>query len=325
MANFDAFMGGSYESQAVTADQERTINWYPEVLQSGGATAKKVLYPTPGVQQIGTLTKSGVGRGHFGALDMELAVIGQKVWSISETGSFWEAYGAATDDGQPVTFCHCPQTLINPQIFITSGGNGILINRLGPNTWLGGPIAALAGKATQGGFLDGRFIVLDAETSTFYISAVFDGSTWSTGTEFAKRSLAPDPWRAMKVVGRYIWLFGEVTTEIWQDVGANFPFAPFPSTLIPYGIAAPYSVALVGPGVAWLARTSGGKVCVVYSAGQNPQVISSYPIESALDDLDVDAAVGNSYSENGHTFYLLSIDGADVTYVWDLETGLWHE
>jgi hypothetical protein len=129
------------------------------------------------------------------------------------------------------------------------------------------------------------------------------------------------------VVGRYIWLFGEHTTEIWQDTGANFPFAPFPSTLIPYGIAAPYSAALVGNGVAWVANNPAGRRCVMYASGQSPEVISTYPLEAALSGYDdITTAVGDSYSDKGHTFYLLSIpDEPETTYVWDVETKLWHE
>ena len=36
---YEAFIGGSYESQSITADCERTINWYPEKLESNGATS----------------------------------------------------------------------------------------------------------------------------------------------------------------------------------------------------------------------------------------------------------------------------------------------
>ena len=59
---FDAFFGGSYESQALTADCARTINMYPEALQDPGATAKRAMYPTPGVDALGAAS-TGVGRG----------------------------------------------------------------------------------------------------------------------------------------------------------------------------------------------------------------------------------------------------------------------
>ena len=320
---FDAFFGGSYQSQAVTADQERTINFYPEVLQSPGATSRMVLYPTPGVQNINISGQlgAGFGRGHYALNNQEFAVLGNILYEIESSG-FMNSRATVAVDDNPATICGNGEG----QFLVTSGGNAYIYD----NATMGcTQISGLDGKARMGGYLDGRFLVLDnaASPPTLYISAVFDGLTWTPGTDFAQRTLAPDPWRSFKVVGRYIWLFGELTTEIWQDVGANFPFAPFPSSLIPYGIAAPFSAALVGDGVAWLAVNAAGKRCVMYAAGQNPESISTYPLESALGEYNsVASAVGDSYSDRGHTFYLLSVeDEPETTYVWDLETKLWHE
>ncbi len=175
--------------------------------------------------------------------------------------------------------------------------------------------------------LDGRFLALDSATSTLYISAVFDGLTWSPGTDFAQRSLAPDRWLAMKVVGRLIWLFGEITSEAWYDSGGTFPYAPSPSGLITYGIAAPFSrddhrerrdLARgheERPGV----RGQGHRLL-------SPRSLCNYPLETHIETYPgVSSAVGDAYSDAGHTFYLLGFDQADATWAYDTETKLWHE
>ncbi len=186
-------------------------------------------------------------------------------------------------------------------------------------------IAALSGKANQGAYLDGYFIALNSALSTFYISALADGTSWTLGLNYAQRSLAPDPWKAVKVVGRNIWLFGETTTEIWQDTGANFPFAPYPGTLFQYGIAAPFSACLVGNDIVWLGRNRAGKLCVLLGSNP-PTVISDYALEAALGTYtNVSEAVGDSYSDKGHTFYLLSFDHDNVTWAWDSETRQWSK
>ena len=64
MKRFDAFIGGSYESRAVNADCERTINCYVEELQSKNATSPRTLLPTPGVEVITTVTADNPGRAH---------------------------------------------------------------------------------------------------------------------------------------------------------------------------------------------------------------------------------------------------------------------
>ena len=45
---YPGFIGPSYQSLAVTADQERTVNWYVERLESPSATSRFALYPISG-------------------------------------------------------------------------------------------------------------------------------------------------------------------------------------------------------------------------------------------------------------------------------------
>lgn len=318
---FPQFIGGSYQSQSTLADCERTINWYPEKLESGGATAATALYPTPGVRTLST-ANVGNGRSHFAMNGREFAIIGTALLEVSLGGSTTNR-GTVALDSNPATISTNGD--LASQLFITSGGNGYLYD-LDTNTLTA--IAALAGKATHGGYLDGYFLCLDANTSTFYFSALADGASWTTGIDFAQRSLAPDRWLSMAVVGRYIWLFGETTTEVWYDTGQSFPFAPAPSGFLTYGIAAPFSVGIIGQDVIWLGRSQSGKRCVLRAQGFTPEVISTYPLESAFETYtDITAAVGDVYSDRGHTFYLISFDLSPnpVTWAWDMTTGLWSE
>jgi hypothetical protein len=194
---FDAFIGGSYQSQAVTADQELTVNWYPEILESPGATAQKVLYPTPGVEAI-TSDLTGQGRAHFSGGGREFAIIGATLWEVARNGAVTNR-GQIALDNRPATICTNGDG--GNQLFVTSGRYGYVYD-LGTNIVT--QIAALNRRASQGDYLDSRFLCLNAETSTFYFSAQYDGATWDIGNNIAQRSLAADPWRALKVVSRYI-------------------------------------------------------------------------------------------------------------------------
>lgn len=316
---FPSFIGGSYQSQSILADCSRTCNWYVEVMEDQGATAKAALYPTPGVRTMSTYPL-GNGRGHFAMAGREFAIIGTAFLEINGGGQT-TSRGTVALDSNPATFSSNGD-LAN-QLFITSGGNGYIF-ALDTNTLT--QITALNGKATMGGYLDGYFLALDADANIFYFSNLADGLTWTTGIDFAQRSLAPDPWLAMKIVGRYIWLLGERTSEVWFDTGQTFPFAPAPSGFLSYGIAAPFSVAIIGQDPIWLAQTDTGRQCVVKCQGFTPQVISTQPLETAFEGYNaLGAAVGDCYSDRGHTFYLLSFDRSDITWAWDLQTGLWCE
>lgn len=317
--NYDGFVGPSYESQAVTADQEDLWNWYVEPMESQGATFKSALYPTPGVTEI-SAAATGPGFGHFYEAGREYAVIGTSFVEIDE-------FGTQTVRGS-VGVCATPATISSNgagggQIMVTAATN-VYIFDINANTFT--QIASMNGKATMGGQLDGYFVVLDASTSTFYISDLLDGTTWDP-TQFAQRSIAPDPWKAMKVAGKYIWLLGEQTSEVWYDVGASpFPFVPYPGLLIQYGIIAAFSATVIEGALVWLARTSIGQGEVVRAQGFSPAPISTYPLQYVLNSYGtLSDAVGDTYDDLGHTFYLLSFPTANITWCYDLNTQLWHK
>lgn len=316
---YRGFIGGSYPAQAVTLDQERTINWYEEKSDSQGATSRACLYPTPGVESLAT-GASGAGRGHFAMDGREFCAIAATLYEVDASGNL-TSRGSVTLDSGPVTFSSNGDG--GGQLFITSGGNGFIFN-LTTNAL--SAVAALAGKADVGGHLDGYFLALDRDTSTLYVSALLDGTTWNTGTSFAQRSAAPDPWIAMKVLGRYIWLFGEQTSEVWYNAGGAFPFELHPSGLIPYGIAAPDSAAVGDAALYWLGASGIGDGYVMRSTGFTPEVVSTAPMELRIGEYPrITDAFGECYSDLGHTFYVLSFPVQGVTWCYDARSGKWHE
>lgn len=317
---YRGFVGGSYPAQAVTLDQERTVNWYVERSeQAATATARTAMYPTPGVTSIATATH-GVGRGHIFIDGREFCVIGGALYEVSSVGTLTNR-GNVTQDSTAVTISSNGDG--GGQLFITSGGNGFLFT-LSTNVLT--TIAALAGKADMGAHLDGYFLALDRDTSTLYVSDLLDGSTWQTGTQFAQRSAAPDPWISLQVLGRYIWLLGEQTSEVWYNSGSAFPFELHPSGLIPYGIVAPDSAAVGDASLYWLGASKIGNGYVMRSTGFTPEVISHPPMELAIGEyIEIDDAFGECYSDLGHTFFVLSFPVAGKTWAFDSRSGQWHE
>jgi hypothetical protein len=314
---YDGFIGPSYISQALTADQEDLINFYVERMESPGATTEAALYPTPGVDLLDT-AGIGPGRAHFYMAGREFAVSGTGFYEIDVNGAP-TLHGTVAIDSNPATISSNGDG--GGQLFITSGTNGYNFD-LGTDTLT--QIAALNGLATMGDQLDGYFIALDSATSTFYISNLLDGTTWTTGLDFAQRSARPDPWLAMKVSGRYIYLFGEQTSEIWYNNAASFPFALHPSGVLEYGIASQFSAARLGKDLLWVSGSREGRASVLRTSGFTPEVISTYALQNQISDYStIEDAVGDSYSDRGHNFYLLTFPTEGVTWAWDSETQLW--
>jgi hypothetical protein len=314
---YKAFIGGSFPAQAWTLDAERTVNWYFERSESQGATARSALYPTPGVTLLDSAT-AGPGRGHFFMDGREFLVSGKTLYEVGQSGLL-TSRGDVTLASDPVTINSNGDG--GGELFITSGGNGWLFN-LGTNTL--SVIGALAGKAEMGAHLDGYFLALDRDTSTLFVSELLDGTTWNTGTKFAQRSAASDPWVSLVVLGRYIWLLGEQTSEVWYDSGASFPFELHPSGLVPYGIAAPASAAVGDAALYWLGTSKIGGPVVMRSTGFTPEVISHAPMELRISEYTtISDAFGECYSDNGHTFYVLTFPNAEATWVYDARSGVW--
>ena len=324
MPDYPSFIGGSYTAQSPIADQERTINWYVESSQVPGASEKFVLYPTPGASELDDAGTGTLGRGHIAIGGREFCVIGTKLYEVDSSGGLTDRSGAVTlaNDQYPATISSNGDG--GGQLFITSGTNGYIYD-LDLDT-LGASIANIAGKASMGASIDGYFLALDSATSTLWISDLLDGTTWDP-TQFIQRSIQPDPWVAVNVANRLIYLLGDQTSEIWYNAGTSpIPFVPHPSGLIEYGCAAPFSAEVVGSSLCWLSQTQNGSGSIVRADSFSVTTISTYAMQVAINGFVAIAdAIGDSYEDLGHTFYNLTFPAAAATLSWDAETGIWHE
>jgi hypothetical protein len=130
----------------------------------------------------------------------------------------------------------------------------------------------------------------------------------------------------MKVCGRFVWLFGELSSEVWYNTADTFPFAPHPSGLLNFGIQAPYSSAVIGTDIIWFATTRTGRLSIVRGNGFTPQVVSPYALDLALETyVRSDLAIADVMSDSGHTFYILGFDGGGITWAYDATTQTWCE
>jgi hypothetical protein len=207
------------------------VNFYVEQVQAPSGATKAAFYPTPGVQLIdnGTAYASvnGAGRAHFAQDGTEYCVIGATFYGINSLGVLYGGHVLAGDSvlsNEPATICG--NGAAGDQILVTSQTNAYIYT---VSTAIFTRITALDGKATCGDYLDGYFIVLDAATSTLWISDLLDGATWDP-TQFIQNSASSDNWISMKVANRYIYLMGSATTQVWYDAGTfPIPFEPHPS------------------------------------------------------------------------------------------------
>lgn len=310
------FFGGSSPSQSPNASAQRTVNWYPEVIE-GEPKTRVALYPTPGVTTFCTLPATPV-RALFSQNSRTFAVAGAIFFELHSDGTY-TARGAVTSSSLPATISSNGEA--GGQLLITSGEDAYTFT-LSTNVLAE---ESDAGDCTMAGFLDGYFVALDTSTATIKVSNLEDGATWDS-TDVGQRNTAADKWLAMLVSHREVWLFGSQRSDVWYNSGALFPLEPVPGAFIEQGIAAPWSAAAIANTVMWLGANENGQGVVWRASGYQPVRVSHSAMEHEISRYSlISDAVAWTYQDQGHGFYVLQFPTAKATWVYDTNTGLWHE
>jgi len=152
------------------------------------------------------------------------------------------------------------------------------------------------------------------------------GAITSNALNFAATLSAPGNVVGLIADHRQVYLLSEYTTEVWADVGAYpFPFQIIPGSTMQHGCAAAGSIARFGEGFAFLSQDRLGRATVVLMNGYQPTRISTHAIEEAINSYPITSdAVAYAYVYAGHAFYVLTFPSADITWVYDLSSEMWH-
>ena len=186
------------------------------------------------------------------------------------------------------------------------------------------PAGAFAG-ATRVDYLDTYLLFNKPGTPQFYssdsLALTFD-PLW-----FANKSAYSDTLQTLIVAKRDIWLIGEISTEVWVNVGKpDFPFETQADVFIDHGTPAKYSIAGYDNAVFWLASDRAGQGIVIQGSGYQAKRVSTYAIEAEIGGYGkISDAIGFCYQLAGHAFYVLTFPSADRTWCYDIGTGHWHE
>ena len=331
------FVGPSYTSQSRIAAYDRTVNWYPERIESGtgNAGARYALYPTPGffVDETGLDSPGRAGisdvytiTGPSSTANSPFFLSGRTLYELSNYTV------RATGIGSGGT---------TPASLIWSGiqGHQILISADGISYCYDTTSHALTtiGVGASIAFSNSYGIRVNSVANEFYFSAPFDFSSWNA-LDVVPREDAQDNWLAVLSFRDELWFFGERTTSIYYNDGdSDIPWKPNESAFIQKGVLSPYSVCVVDGAPMWLGRDESGSAIVYRASGYTPVRVSTHAVEFAMQSGlvgQVDIAEACSYQMNGHSFYELTLPSNSPdqpggtygsTWVYDVTEGLWHE
>jgi hypothetical protein len=326
-----ALTGAAYTARSVIASAQRAVNLYAEPLpQAQGEPAQMAHYPTPGLRRLGTLPQGNVRAIRQATTGGIYAVAGDGVYIVDPSAWTGTLLGNITGlRPYPVSMQDNGNTLV-----IVDGTTGGWTVDLASHAF-----AAISDPAFYGAdkvdFLDTFLVFNKPGTPQFYISGSL--ATTFDPLDFANKESFSDLLVTLIVAKREIWLLGDRTCEVWYDAGAafsttdptvatSFQFAEVQSVFVDHGIRAKYSVATYDDTIYWLTYDRAGQGYVLAGANYQTKRISTFAIEQAFTTYTrIDDAIGFVYSLGGHVFYVLTFPHADVTWVYDITTGLWHE
>ena len=172
--------------------------------------------------------------------------------------------------------------------------------------------------------LDNYFIYNHPDTQQWAASNILSPITY--GLSYASKFTGPDDLVAVIADHGQAYLLGEQTSEVWSDVGSfPFPFQRIPGSSSQHGIAAPYSLSRIGNSFAYLSRNNRGQSEIVMMNGYFPERISTHAVENTLVNKYVEDAVAYTYQLEGHECYVISFPTIDLTWVYDISSGMWHK
>jgi hypothetical protein len=326
---FPGFVGGTYQSASLSADAQRALNVYPELVESGNGKNRYAFYGRPGLVEFAELPTSPV-RTLWAGDERLFAVAGTKLYEVFSDGTYTDLGTVADDAG------HTPAQIFpnGLELFVVSAGSAYVHNGIAiasapvpadPYALPATP-AASVGTAAVGAFLDHYFIAVKPDSKTFFYSAQRDGSTWDD-TDYLVKEGYPDNIVQLVTSHSELWTLGDQTIEVWRNEGdTDNVFRRDPGAFIHQGVLAPYSATRFDQGLAWLGGDTSGRCIAWRTVGFSPKRISTHAVEQAWSGYStVSDAVGFSFVWKGHTFLVFNFLTADKTWVYDLTTNLWHE
>lgn len=314
---YAGFVGPSYVSASPNAANERTVNWFPEIVEVPTGKARRILLPTPGLTSYLTLGQSPV-RGIARVENRVLSVAGNQLYDVYSDRTSAALGSTVEASFQPVTFA---TNGVDVGEVIFASGTKVYLLDLPTNA-----VTHVLSDAQIVAFNNGYFLALDPELSQFKVSALLNGSSWP-GASTAERTLAADRWVSMLVVHGDTWLWGSETSELWQYSGVGDPpFDPIDGAFLEVGCAAKFSPAILDNAPVWLGRSRDGQGIVYRADGISPRRISTHAVEHAIQGYAViEDAEGFTYQDRGHSHYILTFPTEDVSWGYDASTGDWYE
>lgn len=317
---------GAYEARSIIADAQKCINLYPET-NPKDSPFPFTLYPTPGLDYLATCPITGPVRGEYTASNGNFyVVVGPNVYTVS-TAYAWTLLGTIPTNTGYVSIKD--NTLAC--VIVDGSPNGFAI-KLSDNTY--GQISATNFfGSNRVDFIDGYLTFNRPSTNQWYFTLenvtyeMLIGGTAFDPLDIAAKNGGNDNIVGVAVMHREVWLIGTQTSEVWFDAGAtDFAFQAMPGAFVEHGCTAVGSIAKYDLALYWVGQDSSGANVVFEGAQYRVKRVSTHAIEREIATYaNTQDALGFTYLQEGHIFYVLTFPSSNVTWVYDIGEDKWHK
>jgi hypothetical protein len=315
---FPGFIGASYNLDSVAIDAQRCVNWFLRVTESGSGKEgdPAALIDRPGYDE---LVNVGDGLPQRGSIETTTGVYytvnGGRLFKVDEDFEETEIGVLSTSEGH-----------------VSMADNGIHLAIVDGTYFYKITLADDTFERVDDNdlecyiqvlYLDGYFIFIGEDK--FQISDLL--STEVEGLEFGTSEGSPDAIVGGETLEEDLYVFNTRTTEVFFNSGnADFPFEPKKGAFLEIGLGARFSLAKSKDHLFFIGRDKDGSGMVYKARGANMEKISTFVIDQKIASYgDISNAKGYVYQDEGVSFYVLNFDNADTTWVYDINSGLWHE
>ena len=164
-----------------------------------------------------------------------------------------------------------------------------------------------------------NYLIIGLQSGTFYW---LDPNTWDTTTDafalnFATAESYPDQLVSLQNVRGELYIFGQISVEVWQDTGGYNTTSTFTKALgrdLLKGCKSRNASLVYDNTTVFIGQDN-----IVYRASSVPERISNSYIEQTIST----SSYANlwSYTYRGHL--VLVVDLETITFCYDVMTGLW--
>ena len=344
------WVGGMNQHRANEVSNQLCTNFYVEAVDAGDPKSATILIGTPGTKIWNDFTAmaTGTSRGTYVASTGDAFVtLGGTVYkmtydgishaknliSICEIGDqLSEVYFA--DDGFHMLFADGSAMY---SYDLNAGGQAIyLLNQpfLFPMKvlYFGNRFVAV-NKDDNIGDTSQPAKIARNNNKYFWSDAGADGYLTWDGTSYETAKSSSTPILNIDLCRGELWIIKESSYEVVRATyDMNAPYAVVGGSSNKIGTTSPYSVKSISDQLFWLGSSDNGRNQIFKSGtGYDAQRISTHALEYQLSKLEKDlgTAINDwralTYQEEGHTFYIMSSDMANVTWAYDLTTLVWAQ